>query len=177
MRENRITINITFWTTITTFIGATYFSFYNSSNTYMINLCFAVFGSSLLALIVALSGYFSAKKQVLKQYLDTLISVWDALGSYRKVTKNTEDILNNVDAVHAPKIPVITTHATVTADIPPISSDKPMAIAVVIDFGILVLHLYKLPFCERHRRGYETRRCFSLFVNKIVVIYSQEPAN
>lgn len=99
MRENRITINITFWTTIITFIGATYFSAYTPLNTYMINLCFAVFGSSLLALIVALSGYFSAKKQVLKQYLDTLIYVLDALGSYRKVTKNTEDILNNVDAV------------------------------------------------------------------------------
>lgn len=81
------------------FIGATYFSFCTPANTYIINLCFAIFGSSLLALIVALSGCFSAKKRVLKHYLDTLISVLDALGSCRKFSTNTEDILNNIKTV------------------------------------------------------------------------------
>ena len=37
-------------------------------------------------------------------------------------------------------------------------------------------HVYKLPFCERHRRGYETADAFA-FINNFVLKYSQEPAN
>lgn len=107
MRENRITINVTFWITLTTFIGATYFCLYENLNmkldesfvVYITNLSFAIFGSSLLALIVALSGYFSARKLVLKQYLDTLIDVLDALGSYRQFSTEPKGISHNTKVV------------------------------------------------------------------------------
>ena len=46
------------------------------------------------------------------------------------------NILHTMDAKQAPNIPVIIIQATVIAGIPPISSVKPMAMAVVIDLAI-----------------------------------------
>lgn len=87
MRERRNTVIALTPITLISFVIAVIFNYCIEEN-FIVNVSLAVFGSSLLAVIVALIGYFSERKKVLKQYGDELITILNIICKYKFNARN-----------------------------------------------------------------------------------------
>ena len=82
MRERRNTVIALTPVTLLSLVSAIIFN-YCIEEDFIVNVSLAIFGSSLLAVIVALIGYFSERRKVLKQYGDELIAILNIICMYK----------------------------------------------------------------------------------------------
>ena len=74
MRENKNLTSIMFGLSTISFIVAVIFNYF-IEEPFIVNVSLAIFGSSLLAALVALITYFANKKAILKEQGDILIKL------------------------------------------------------------------------------------------------------
>lgn len=97
MRENKNLTLIMFVLSAFSFIVALLFNYY-ITETFVVNVALAVFGSSLLAALVALITYFANKKAVLKSQGDILVKLLNLFSKYKfNQNKTTNTARENLE--------------------------------------------------------------------------------
>lgn len=96
MRANRIIITVLLPATIISMLVAVFWNYCNSlCEPFVVNVALAVFGSSLLAVMVAYIGYFADKKRFLTEYGYILIETVNMLVAYRPVDPKSDLYVGN----------------------------------------------------------------------------------
>lgn len=92
MRENKNLTSIMFGLSTISFIVAVIFNYF-IEEPFIVNVSLAIFGSSLLAALVALITYFANKKAILKEQGDILIKLINLFNEYEYELVHTENTL------------------------------------------------------------------------------------
>lgn len=96
MRANRIIITALLPATIISMLVAVLWNYCDSLiEPFVVNVALAVFGSSLLAVMVAYIGYFADKKRFLTEYGYILIEIVNMLVAYRPVDPKSDMYMGN----------------------------------------------------------------------------------